>query len=297
MDVKEGYIDFEGYQTYYRIVNPEGHKTPLLLLHGGPGSTHNSFELLDHVAFDDDRPLIMYDQIGCGNSSIPENHPELWVKETWVRELENLRAKLDLREIHLMGHSWGGMLAIIYLCDKQPMGIKSVNLSSTLSSASLWEQEARRLIKLLDPDTEMILLEAQETDSWDEPAVKSAINEYYHRYVFGPFDENTPECITRKKPNAFESYVTAWGRSEFAPSGTLKDYEYTDKLNMITCPVMLISGASDESTPLQNKVMYDAITADKRWHICPSSNHLTYYYEHELYVKYLTEFLNEIDGR
>ena len=87
MKITEGYIPFMGYQTYYRIVgeaNPQ--KAPLLLLHGGPGSTHNSFEVLDFFAEEDNRQLIMYDQIGCGNSYL-DGHPELWTRETWVQEL------------------------------------------------------------------------------------------------------------------------------------------------------------------------------------------------------------------
>ena len=294
MEIKEGYIDYLNHKTYYRIVNPEGHKTPLVLLHGGPGSTHNSHELFDHVAFDDDRPLIMYDQIGCGKSSVDGSHPELWKKETWAEELIELRKQLNLNEIHLLGHSWGGMLAIIYLCDYKPEGVKSVTLSSTLSSARLWKQETHRLISLLDKRVQNRLLQAEKKDDFSK--AKSAVNYYYHKYVFGPFKKGeAPECITRKKPSSKETYETSWGKSEFAPSGTLRDYEYTDKLKNITCPVMLCSGVNDESTPLQNKIMYDNITAPKKWHLYPNSRHMTYYEDHDSYMKNLMEFLNEND--
>ena len=83
--IVEGTMPYLGYETYYRIVgeaNPK--KAPLLLLHGGPGSTHNYFEILDDLADRDDRQIIMYDQIGCGNSYV-DGHPELWTKETWTR--------------------------------------------------------------------------------------------------------------------------------------------------------------------------------------------------------------------
>ena len=77
MEIKEGYMPFMGYQTYYRIVGKtEEGKSPIILLHGGPGSTHNYFELLDRVA-ESGRAVIMYDQLGCGNSFV-EGHPELW---------------------------------------------------------------------------------------------------------------------------------------------------------------------------------------------------------------------------
>lgn len=79
MKVQEGYMPYLGYETYYRIVGEQhGNKKPLVLLHGGPGSTHNYFELLDDIAVDG-RQLIMYDQLGCGNSAVP-SHPELWKK-------------------------------------------------------------------------------------------------------------------------------------------------------------------------------------------------------------------------
>ena len=93
MDIKEGYLPFKGYQTYYRIVNPTGKKTPLVILHGGPGSTHNSYELLDHLAQEDDRPFIMYDQLGCGLSFVEGKHDELLetchvYKETYESQVQ-----------------------------------------------------------------------------------------------------------------------------------------------------------------------------------------------------------------
>lgn len=94
MEIIEGKMPFMGYETYYRIVGKRSEKPPLILLHGGPGSTHNYFEVLDKLAEIDDRRIIMYDQLGCGNSSIPDDHPELYNKETWVKELKALREHL-----------------------------------------------------------------------------------------------------------------------------------------------------------------------------------------------------------
>jgi len=83
--VTEGYMPFMGYQTYYRIVGEAKGKAPLLLLHGGPGSTHNYFEVLDCIA-ETGRQVISYDQIGCGKSYL-DGHPELWTQKTWIDEL------------------------------------------------------------------------------------------------------------------------------------------------------------------------------------------------------------------
>jgi hypothetical protein len=130
MEIKEGYMPFMGYQTYYRIVGKtEEGKSPIILLHGGPGSTHNYFELLDRVA-ESGRTVIMYDQLGCGNSFV-EGHPELWTPETWLNELCVLIDYLHIDHFHLLGQSWGGMLAIIYLIEKQAKGDK-VNVERSM---------------------------------------------------------------------------------------------------------------------------------------------------------------------
>ena len=112
MDIKEGYMPFMGYKTYYRIVGKsDAGKYPIILLHGGPGSTHNYFEMLDRIA-ESGHAVIMYDQLGCGNSFV-EGHPELWTPETWLNELCSLIDHLHIDRFHLLGQSWGGMLAII----------------------------------------------------------------------------------------------------------------------------------------------------------------------------------------
>jgi proline iminopeptidase len=162
---------------------------------------------------------------------IEKNHLELWKKETWVNELINLREKLNLKEIPLLGHSWGGMLSIIYLSDHNPKGIKSVTLSSTLSSVKLWNKETHRLIGLLDENIQKDIKELEKKNDFESDKAKYAMAYYFHKFVCGPWYKNKePECLTRIKPDSSESYIAAWGKSEFATSGTLHDYEYTDKL-------------------------------------------------------------------
>ena len=294
MEIKEGYVDYLEYKTYYRIVNPSGKNTPLVMLHGGPGSTHNSFELFDNLAYETDRPIVMYDQLGCGKSIIENGHTELWRKETWANELINLREKLGLKEVHLLGHSWGGMLLIIYMCDYKPEGVKSITLSSTLSSASLWEEECHRLIDLIDPKVRETLLKYEKLDDFTSPEAMDAINYYYDKFVFSK-SEFDPECLRRVKPDSKESYITAWGKSEFKPTGTLKNYEYTDKLKNINVPVLINSGVNDESTPYQNKVMYEALNTKKKWCLYKHSRHRTYFEDHDEYMSNLANFLKEND--
>ena len=104
MKITEGTVPYLGYRTWYRIAGA-GPKTPLLLLHGGPGSTHNYFEVLDGLAADG-RAIVSYDQLGCGNSYL-DGHPELWTMETWLGELRAVREALGLERVILLGQSWG----------------------------------------------------------------------------------------------------------------------------------------------------------------------------------------------
>lgn len=283
--------------TYVRIVGSQYKKTPILFLHGGPGSTHNSFEVLDDFSDYDSRPIIMYDQYGCGLSSLGlENDSSLYNKETWVDELIQVREQLKLDKVHIMGHSWGGMLAIIYMCDYNPKGVLSLTLSSTLASASLWDKETHRLLKYLNPEDQAAIKEAERTNDYSSKDFEVANINYMKMFVKN-LDEmkEVPECLTREKKTS-PSYVTAWGPSEFKPLGNLKDYEYLDKLKNIKSKVMILSGSDDESTPIQNKAMYDRMTCDKEWHIIYNARHSTYIEQKEVYEECLKNFIDKYDN-
>ena len=168
LKVVTGKMPFRGFETYYRIVGEKTDKAPLLLLHGGPGSTHNYFEVLDELALTTGRQVISYDQIGCGESYV-EGHPELWNLQTWQDELDALREHLGLDHVHLLGQSWGGMLIIGYLIDRQPQGIESIILSSTLSSSSLWGREQQRLISFMPEEEQRAIARAVATGNYDDP--------------------------------------------------------------------------------------------------------------------------------
>ena len=294
MKITEGYIPFMGYQTYYRIVGEEyTEKTPLLLLHGGPGSTHNYFEVLDSLAEEDERQFIMYDQIGCGNSYL-DGHPELWTRETWVQELITLREALNLKEIHLLGQSWGGMLALEYVCNYAHEGIKSLILSSTLPSSQLWGMEQARMIKELPEEMQQAIRTAAETGNYDAPEAKAAEAEYMLRHAGGPYGEDAPECLTREKRSGREAYVVGWGPNEFTPLGTLKDYNVTEKLCTIKEPALIISGGNDLCTPYIAKTMFDRIP-NSRWELFRTCRHSCYVEDLPRYSRLLRSWLNEND--
>lgn len=294
MEIKEGYINFKNHQTYYRMVGTcKGNKKPLILLHGGPGSTHNYFEVMDDLTLKDDRAIIMYDQIGCGNSYI-EGHPEYFTAETWLEELCELRKQLYLDEVHILGQSWGGMMALLYALDYHPEGVKSYILSSTLPSAKLWEKEQHRRISYMDEKYQVALKTALESGDYTNPAYLEAVDIFMDKHCNPIFEGEVPECITRPKKSGKEAYVIGWGQNEFTPTGTLSGFEVTDRLHEITTPCLITDGQRDLCSPYIAKLMYDNIPNSK-WELFEYSGHMPFVEEHEKYVKILIDWLNQND--
>jgi len=289
MKIIDGYIPFKQYKTYYRKVIVNNDNNYLVFLHGGPGSTHNSYELLDNLAIKANINLLMYDQIGCGKSSII-NDASIYNKETWIDELINLRKELNLEKISLLGHSWGGMLAIMYLIDRKPDGINKLILSSTLSSAKLWKKETHRLLNYLPDNIKKTLISAEKTNDFSSKAYLDAYNVYKERYICQSI--NTEECLNRKNPSSHLAYITSWGENEFSPSGNLKDYDYTSKLKYINVPTLILSGTDDESTPLINKTIYDNLKYQKHWALLENARHRTYQDQNKKYIEIVANFLN-----
>lgn len=277
-----------GHETYYRIVGDKTDNAPLLLIHGGPGSTHNYFEVLDSLAETTHRQVISYDQIGCGESFL-DGHKELWNLKTWTDELIALRKHLRLDRVHLLGQSWGGMLIIAYIIDCKPQGVESIILSSTLPSSSLWGREQQRLISFMPEDEQRAIALAIETGDFNDPDYLKA-NDHYTVLHADEITDSTPECFRRRKRFGTESYIEAWGPNEYTPTGTLKDFEYTDRLHEITVPTLIISGTNDECTPLIAKTMYDRIP-NARWELLDGARHMTFIDRTDDYKRLLEDFL------
>lgn len=286
MEIIEGYMPFKGFKTYYRIVNG-GDKTPLICLHGGPGSTHNYFEVLDCLA-ETGRKIIMYDQLGCGNSYV-EGHDELWNQDTWMEELESLLDYLKIDSCHLLGQSWGGMLAIAYAIEKKNRKLKSLILSSTLSSASLWADEQHRMISFMAKQEQEAIL----SQDYASKEYQMANELYMQLHCSGPFDEDTPECVKRKKKAGERSYLIGWGPNEYTPLGTLRNFEYTNRLQEICVPSLIISGTNDLCTPLVAKTMYDGIPKSK-WHLMKGCRHMCFVDDHDTYCQYIKDWFASI---
>lgn len=283
-------MPYLNHKTYYRIVDG-GEKTPIVLIHGGPGSTHNYMELLDSIA-DTGRKVISYDQIGCGNSYL-DGHPELWTADTWINELISLRKYLGLNEVILLGQSWGGMLIIQYMIDRKPEGVKGIVLSSTLPSASLWAHEQHRLISFMSKEDQEAIHFAEKNNVWDRPEYIHA-NEVFMKLHCSDIKDTDPECLTRKKKSGSESYLYGWGPNEYNPTGSLKDFEYIDELYQITIPTLIMSGTNDLCTPLIAKTMFDNIPI-AQWELFDGARHMCFAEDNDHYCEVLSRFVRQID--
>lgn len=292
--IKEGRMAFKGFETYYRITNPEGKKAPLLLLHGGPGSTHNYFEGFDKIAEALDRPIIMYDQIGCGESATP-GHTELYNAEVWMDELEAIREHLGLEKIHLLGQSWGGMLAISYMMERNPKGVLSLILASTLHSAALWREEQwRRIYRFMTKKERAIFNQAEASDKYDDPDYLKALDRFMALYCGPTVNEKSPEYLKREKKNAGEVYTTAWGANEFGPTGTLARYDYRGQLGKITVPALVTSGQMDLCSPYIAKSMADELP-NARWELFRDSRHMAFIEEEGRYFRLMADWLKDFE--
>jgi proline-specific peptidase len=289
-EISEGTIPFKGRHTWYRRVGSSGPgKVPLLVLHGGPGFLHNYLKSLDDLALNG-REVIYYDQIGCGNSPGPGD-PGFYSIELFEEELSNLIDHLDLKAVHILGQSWGGMLLMDYMINKKPRGVKSIVVSSSPASVPLFESEINRLVQWLPPDAAAAIEKGMREGNYDDPAFLAASELYYSRHVVNL--NPLPGDVAYSMENHSGVYVIMQGYTEFMFIGKLKGWDVSSRLHEITVPTLLMSGASDEVTPLVVKQVYDRIP-NAEWHLLPGT-HMIHVEQRETYNRLVEQFLSGQD--
>jgi L-proline amide hydrolase len=272
----EGRLPFREWQTWYRVVG-EGEapgRLPLLVLHGGPGSSHDILQGLGALSAQG-RRVVFYDQLGGGDSDRPDE-PSLWTVETFLEQLRSVREALGLERVHLFGSSWGGMLALEYAFT-QPGGLASLVLNSTPTSAPRWAEETLRLHDELPPGLEG----------------KSAEDEFRRRHICRL--EPEPDVIVRARAKfGLQVYETMWGPNEFTVTGTLKDWDVIDRLGEIVVPTLITSGRHDECTPALVEPLHEGI-AGSRWEIFENCSHTSYLEDPKRYVEVVGGFLEVVE--
>ena len=286
-----GWIDVSGGKVWYERHHAEGEGTPLLVLHGGPGSSSYSLQVIKQLA--GDRPVILYDQLGCGRSDWPEN-PSLWVLERFVEEVGEVRDALGLKDIHLLGHSWGTTLAAAY-CLGGAVGVKSLVLSSPCLSAPLWAKDQERNLKKLPLEHQNTIIRCEMEGNTETKEYAKAVSEFNRRFVcrMTPY----PDWLKAgAKYRNKEVYQQMWGPSEFSVKGNLKTFDCTNRLCELSMPVLYTCGLHDEATP-ETTIYYSSLTPGSQLHIFEKSAHMPYVEEQEEYMRVIGDFLSSVDHR
>jgi L-proline amide hydrolase len=292
----EGTVAFEGGETWYRVtgsldtVGP----APLVVLHGGPGATHDYLLSLGDLAAGG-RAVVHYDQLGNGRSShYPERGADFWTVELFVRELHNLVGALGIAERHhVLGQSWGGFLAQEYALT-QPGGLRSIVLADTAASFPDFVAEANRLRAELPSEVEATLRRHEEAGTTDDSEYEQAFLVFYARHVCRV--EWPPEVAASFQWIARDPtvYHTMNGPSEFHVIGSIRDWQVQDRLHEIRLPTLLVSGRYDEATPALQRTLLGGI-AGSEWAIFEESSHMPHVEERERYMQVVGDWLARHD--
>ena len=287
----EGFVNVPGGRVWYRIMGGGG-KTPLLLLHGGPGGRSCAFSVLSELATD--RPVILYDQLGSGRSDRP-NDLALWRTDRFVEELDAVRKALGLSKVHILGHSWGGTLATEYLLTKGQQGVRSVILSSPLISTPRWLADTRRLRLTLPEPVQSALNKCEAVETADEPACVAANDVFEEHFVRGAKAlPAVPEC--EGVTGGDQVYRHMWGAGEFTSTGLLRDYDRSDRLAELKLPVLFLAGRHDEAVP-ETVADFQRRVPGARLVVFEHSAHSTYRTETAEYVRIVRHFIEEAERR
>jgi proline-specific peptidase len=218
----------------------------------------------------------------------------MWSVGLFVEELGVLRDYLGLQHVHILGQSWGGMLAMEYALT-QPSGIAGLVIADSPASMPQWVEEANHLRSELPPEVQATLLKHEAAGTTDDPAYEQAMVVFYRRHVcrLDPW----PDCVNRafeKLAQNPEVYHTMNGPSEFHVIGTLKDWNIVDRLGEIRVPTLVISGRYDKATPTIAETVHQGIRGSK-WVLFENSSHMPHVEETERYIDVLDDFLTQVE--
>jgi proline iminopeptidase len=277
--MKEGFIETRGGKVWYGIAG-QGNEIPLIVVHGGPGYPHDSLEPL--VGLSNERKVIFYDQLGCGNSQ-KVNDKSLWTLEYYLSELEEVVKHLRLNQFHLIGNSWGAALAAAY-CTHNPKGVKSLILADPYLSTSIWEKDAKKLLSKFPKSFQQALTGDPQTKEY-----KEALEEFYFKHLYGQRNLSVQTLKAEFKMN-LEQYNYMWGPQEFDASGTLKNFDLSGDLHKIKVPTLLICGRSDEATP-ESTEYFKNLIPNSQMKVFEKSAHMPHWTERKEYMKTIRKFL------
>ncbi|MHA4968331.1 proline iminopeptidase-family hydrolase [Pseudomonas extremorientalis] len=293
MQVREGYAEFRGHRTWFRVTgDPDSGRLPLIVAHGGPGCTHDYVDSFKDLAATG-RAVVHYDQIGNGRSThLPDAPREYWVVDLFLAELNNLIAHLGIRDYALLGQSWGGILGAEHAV-RQPVGLKALIIANSPASMALWSEAANELRQALPADVQATLQRHEAAGTTSSAEYRAASDVFYARHVCRiqpmPAEVARTFAAIDADPTVYHAMN---GPTEFHVIGSMRDWTIIDRLPRIQVPTLLISGRSDEATPATVQPFADGI-ANVQWQIFEASSHMPHVEEREACMACVAAFLEQ----
>jgi len=291
--VREGSVEVDGGKVWYKIVGADRKGIPLLVLHGGPGVPHDYLEPLAALA--DERPVVFYDQLGCGNSDRPAGNA-YWTIEHYVDELAKVRSALNLDRVHILGQSWGSMLAVDYMLQRRPQGVVSLTLADPALSAKRWIADQRVWLMEQPERIQQDVQEAEASGDFDSPEYQAAIEAFYTHHVcrLDPWPDYVQRALSHEK-FGHDVYSYMWGPSEFTATGTLKNYERVDQLQLIRTPTLFLCGRYDEATPAATEY-YHRNMPGSEFAVIEHASHLPFAEQPDQFNRTVRSFFRRVES-
>lgn len=283
---EQGTIDSHGGKIWYGISgNKESSDTPLIVIHGGPGMSHNYLYPLADLA--DQRQVIFYDQLDAGLSERP-NNPENWDITRFLLEIDDLRESLDLPKVVIFGNSWGATIAASYAANN-PAGIEKLILSSPLINTEQWLADNKIHRENLPFNVQSVMDRCEKQGQESSQAYQDAVEVFYNRHFCraNPWPDYVIETMNALNETC---YTGMWGPNEFTCNGLLRHYDGLAELKAIKMPTLITCGEFDEATPASCKTFVNMIP-DAQYAEFENASHLTFVDSREKYIETLRSFL------
>ncbi|MGA3022875.1 MAG: proline iminopeptidase-family hydrolase [Thermoplasmata archaeon] len=286
----DGFVPVTGFRIYYRIFEPASYTGTVLALHGGPGAHH---EYLVPLADLTDRGyrVVFMDQVGCGKSDRSPD-PSVYTLEHNVQEVEGVREALGLGRVHLVGSSYGGLLALAYATRHQEH-LKTLVTIGGLADVPFTTAEMGRLIEGLPEGTRAVIEKYGRLGEFHHPTYLKAVAEFYHRHLcrLPEFPPELSRALAETNPDVYERMN---GPNEFTITGTIKDIDLTPRLSTIRVPTLVTGGRYDEVTPNVARQICDHIPGARQV-VFEKSSHVPFWEERTAFIDTLAEFLQAHD--
>lgn len=270
----------------------------VLLLHGGPGATHEYFEAFDSYFPGQGIEYYYYDQLGSAYSDQPDD-PDLWEIPRFVDEVEQVRTALGLNadNFYLLGHSWGGILAIEYAL-AHPDALKGLIVSNMMSSIPAYNEYANDvLMPAMDQDVLAEVKALEAAADYGNPRYLGLLMEHHYvEHVLRMPLEDWPDPVNRAFARINNDiYIPLQGPSELGASGKLVDWDRSADLSRITVPTLVIGAQHDTMDPEHMEWMAGEFP-DGRYLLCPDGSHMAMYDDQETYMNGVIAFLKDVDA-